>query len=112
MSSTCFNRAKIQHVLELLKLTQHKAWKDIFILQENLQACAEDSDIATDFPVMVLTTESEDGHEIDSEGTVIGNLNVNIDDAGLNDDTGGINDGQQIAIVNDFGGGNTGPLKE
>jgi hypothetical protein len=29
---------------------------------------------------------------IDSEGTVLGNLNVNIiDDAGLNDDTGGIN---------------------
>ena len=36
-------------------------------------------------------------------------MNVNIDDAGLNDDTGGINYGQQIAIVNDFGGGNTGP---
>jgi hypothetical protein len=63
MSSTCFNRAKIQHVLELLKLTQHKAWKDIFILLENLQACAEDGEIATDFPIMVLTTESEDGHE-------------------------------------------------
>jgi hypothetical protein len=55
--------------------------------------------VATDFPMMVLT-ESEDGHVIYSEGT---------DDARLNDDTGGINDGQQIAIVNDFGGGNTGP---
>jgi hypothetical protein len=54
---------------------------------------------------------SEDGHDvIDSEGTVLGNLNVYIiDDARLNDYTGGINDGQQIAIVNDFGGGNTGP---
>ena len=90
----------MQHVLELLKLTQHKAWKDIIISQENLQAWPEDGDIATDFQMMVLT-ESEDGHVIYSEGT---------DDARLNDDTGGINDGQQIAIVNNFGGGrNTGP---
>ena len=51
-------------MLELLKLTQHKAWKDIFISQENLQACAEDGDIATDFPMKVLTTESEDGHDV------------------------------------------------
>jgi hypothetical protein len=31
-----------------------------FISQENLQACAEDGDIATDFSMMVLTTESEE----------------------------------------------------
>ena len=108
MSSTRFNRAKIQRVLELLKLTNHPAWKDILISPENLLAWPEDGDIAIDFP-MIVVTESEDGQVIDSEGTVLGNLNVNIDSARLNDDTGDIDDGQQTAVVNDFGSGNTGP---
>ena len=60
----------MQHVLELLKLTQHKAWKDIIISQENLQAWPEDGDIATDFPMMVLT-ESEDGHEFIQRGLMM-----------------------------------------
>ena len=95
-------------MLELLKLTNHPAWKDFLISPENLQAWPEDGDIATDFPMMVVA-ESEDGQVIDSEGTLLGNLKVNIYSAGLNDDTGEINDGQETAVVNDFGGGNTGP---
>jgi hypothetical protein len=108
MSSTRFKRAKIHRVIELLQLTQHKAWKDYVLSEPNLLAWPEEGDIATNFPDMVIT-ESENGHIIDSDGTVLGDLNVNIDGAGLYDDTGAIHDGQEIAIVNDFGGENTGP---
>jgi hypothetical protein len=57
----------------------------------------------------MVVAESEDGHVIDPEGTVIGNLNVNIDSDSNNDDTGEFNNGRQAAIVDDFGGSDTGP---
>ena len=107
LKSTRFKRQKIQRALELLKQTNHKAWKDILISPENLSAWPVEGDICTVNPQMVVA-ESEDGNVIDSDGNVIGNLNVNVDSDGNGDDTGGINGGGQAVIV-DGEGGDTGP---